>query len=413
MVKYWIALLFWALAFSCAAQNIDLLILDKNYPEALSQIKKGLAIGPNAELYLKQANVYRQLSEPLHAAKSLENAIAMDSTNSQYLAEYAELQTELGNSYQAVSFYRRAVDNSSENLNLKCSLGKAYMNIEDYQRAYEVFSMIQTKDSTNLVYNKQLGLAAVKTNKTELAIRMFESVLAHNPYDFNDYLNLISLYLKNKNAVHIIRTSDRALYFFPENPVILLREANSLYVMKEYEEAISPFERYLAHNDSVFEVIENYGISLYFVQDDVRARKILEKCFAVNPTDQFVNFYLGLICKRLNDFQKSVEYLNMAITASQPAYLTEMHHLLGQVFGLQREFKKSIEALQEAYKCNPLKSEILVEIATTYEEFDSNKKMALNYYRKYLKEAGHEALNSAYAQDRIRKIMEDMSFRKK
>jgi tetratricopeptide (TPR) repeat protein len=203
------------------------------------------------------------------------------------------------------------------------------------------------------------------------------------------------------------------LYFFPDNPNILLREANSLYVIKEYVEAVSPFESYLAQSDSVFDVMENYGISMYFVQDDVKARKILEKCFALNPTDPFVNFYLGLICKRLTDYPKSVEYLNMAIAASQPAYLTEMHHLLGQVFGLQREFKKSIDAFQEAYHCNPLKSEILVEIATTYEEFDSNKKLALSYYRKYLNEAGNEDVNSEYAQERIRKINEEMSSRKK
>jgi len=413
MFSKWIALFLWAVPFICAAQNIDLLILNKNYTLALLQIEKCLEVRPDAELYLKQATIYRQLSKPLRAAKSLENSIALDSTNSKYLVEYAELQSELGNHYKAVTFYRRAVDYSMEDLDLKCKLGKAYMNIEDYQRAFEVFSTIQIKDSTNLVYNKQLGLAALKTDRTDLAIRMFESVLEHNPNDFSAYINLVSLYLKNKNAVHIVRTSDRALYFFPENRAILLREANSLYVLKEYEEAIPPFKRYLAQGDSVFDVLENYGISLYFIQDDIRARKILEKCFALNPTDQYVNFYLGLVCKRLCDFPKSVEYMKMAIATSQPAYLTEMHHLLGQVFGLQREFKKSIESLLEAYKCNPLKNEVLVEIATTYEEFDSNKELALNYYRKYLKEAGSEAVNSEYAQERIRKIKEELSFRKK
>jgi tetratricopeptide (TPR) repeat protein len=210
------------------------------------------------------------------------------------------------------------------------------------------------------------------------------------------------LYLKNKDAVQIVRTSDRALYFFPENPAVLLREANSLYSLKEYEEAKPCFERYLAQNDSVFEVLENYGITLYFIQDDDKAREILEKCNALDPTNPFVNFYLGLICKRQVDFQKSEEYLRMAIATSQPAYLTEMHHLLGQVYGLQREFEKSIESLQEAYRCNPLNTEILVEIATTYEEFGSNKKLALTYYQKYLQEAGDLAVNAQFAQERIR-----------
>jgi tetratricopeptide (TPR) repeat protein len=404
MFRNWIALLFWAAPIVCAAQNIDQLILNKDYSGAISQIDAKLAMHPDAELYWKQATVYRQLSRPMRAARSLENAIAIDSLNCKYLVEYADLQTELGNPYKSVSYYQRAANISKVDLNLKCRLGKAYMSIDDYSKAYEVFRIINSMDSTNLVYSKQFALAALKTGKTDLAIGLFERVLQYNPNDFNSYINLIPLYLKNKDAVQIVRTSDRALYFFSENPAVLLREANSLYSLKEYEEAKPCFERYLAQNDSVFEVLENYGITLYFIQDDDKAREILEKCNALDPTNPFVNFYLGLICKRQVDFQKSEEYLRMAIATSQPAYLTEMHHLLGQVYGLQREFEKSIESLQEAYRCNPLNTEILVEIATTYEEFGSNKKLALTYYQKYLQEAGDQAVNAQFAQERIRLI---------
>jgi len=404
MFRKWIALLLWAVSFSGAAQNIDLLILNKNYNQALSVIEKGLEMSPDAELSWKQANVYKQLLKPLHAVKSLENSIAMDSTNCKYLVEYAELQAELGNHYKALRFYQKAVDHSKDDLNLKFKLGKAFMNVDNYPKAFEVFSAIQTKDSTNLVYNKQLGLAAMKLGKTDLAVDMFESVLERNPNDLSAYMNLILLYLKKKDAVQIVRTADRALYFFPDNPSILYREANALYAIKEYEEARPPFEHHLAQNEPVFDLLENYGITMYFLNEDTIARKIMEQCFTMDPANQFVNYYLGLICKRLADLPRSVEYLNMAIAASQPAYLTEMYHHLGQVFGLQREFKKSIEALQEAYKCNPLRTEILVEIATTYEESDINKKLALNYYQKYLQEAGDKAQNAEFAQERIRII---------
>ncbi len=86
--------------------------------------------------------------------------------------------------------------------------------------------------------------------------------------------------------------------------------------------------------------------------------------------------------------------------------MTEMYHSLGQVYGLQREFGKSIEALKEAYKCDPQKTEILVEIANTYDEFNPNKKLALEFYSKYLAEAGDSAINAPYARERIGKIKE-------
>jgi len=78
MFRKWIAWLLWAVPLAGGAQNIDLLILNKNYSQALVQIDKSLKVSPDAELYLKQAGIYRQLSRPLRAAKSLENAIAMD-----------------------------------------------------------------------------------------------------------------------------------------------------------------------------------------------------------------------------------------------------------------------------------------------------------------------------------------------
>jgi tetratricopeptide (TPR) repeat protein len=102
--------------------------------------------------------------------------------------------------------------------------------------------------------------------------------------------------------------------------------------------------------------------------------------------------------------------MQWAIDASHPDYLSEMYHHLGQIYGQQRKFKESIAALEKAHEINPDKHEILFEIATTYEEYNSNKTLALNYYRVYLKEAGENGDNINYALDRITRIKEDLFF---
>ena len=412
MITKWIALVLFVVPLACFAQNIDLLILNKNYQEALLQINKRLEVQPDAELYLKQANVYRQLLKPLFAANSLENSISMDSTNSKYLAEYADLQSELGNPYKAVAYYQRAVINSPEDFNLQYKLGRAFMNVENYQKAYDVFMMIRYKDSTNVVYNKQLGLAALRIGKTDQAIDLFESVLASNPNDFNTYQNLILLYMKNDDTVQIVRTSDRGLYFLPENPAILLRGANSLYNLAEYEEAKPFYERYLSRNDSALEVLKNYGITLYFCKEPEKAISLLEKYFYQIPNDPNVDFYLGLAYRDVANLSRSAEFIEMAVACAQPTYLAEMCHHLGKVYGLNREFELSIKALKKAFDFNTKKVEILCEIAKTYEEFNPNKKLALNYYNQYLKEAGDSAVNAKYAKERVR-IIRDGTYRTK
>jgi len=403
MFRKWIAVFLCAIPSLVFAQNIDILILNKDYPEALSAIQKSLAAQPSAELYFKQGTIYRQIAMPVKAEQAFACSVALDSTNSKYLAEYADLQTELGNPFSAIPYYQRASLYAPEDFNLKYKLGRAYMSSENFGKAYEIFMMIRYKDSTNVVYNKQLALTAMRLGKTDQALGLFESVLESNPNDLALYQNLIPLYAIFKDPVHVIRTADRALFFFPGNSAITLRTANALHAMKEYSESIPFYEAYLAKSDSVFDVLKSYGLSLYFDQENVKSREILEKCFEIEQEDPILNFYLGLVCRKLSDIPKSIEYLNLAISQTKKG-MTEMYHCLGQNFGLQREFEKSVEALKEAYECSPEKAEYLVEIGVTYEEFKSNKKFALDYYNKYLTEVGDSAPNSKFALDRIQTI---------
>lgn len=403
MFRKWIALLFIAFPSVCSAQNIDLLILNRDCSAALSQIKRTLEVGPKAELYFKQGIIYRQISMPVSAEYSISKAIALDTANCHYLAEYADLQMELGNPFKAIPYYQKASFYQPEDFDLKFRLGKAFMSTENFEQAYGIFMMMRYKDSTNVVYNKQLGIAAFRIQKLDQAIDLFESVLDVTPTDLSMYQNLITLYAATKNPVKIVRTADRALYFFPNNSSVLMRESNALYSIKSFDEAIPAYEQYLANNDSVFEVMKNYGLCLYTMKDNVKSREILEKCFAIDQSDPILNFYLGLVCRYLSDLPKSIEYLNLAISSARLG-MTEMYHSLGQIYGLQREFGKSIEALKEAYDCDPDKTEILVEIANTYDEFNPNKRTALEFYQKYLAEAGDSATNSPYARERISKI---------
>jgi tetratricopeptide (TPR) repeat protein len=87
-----------------------------------------------------------------------------------------------------------------------------------------------------------------------------------------------------------------------------------------------------------------------------------------------------------------------------------MYHHLGQICGQQRKFPESIEALKKSLELDSSNPEILFEIATTYEEYNSNKTLALNYYRIYLKEAGEAGKNVNYTLDRMQRIKEDLFF---
>jgi tetratricopeptide (TPR) repeat protein len=317
----------------------------------------------------------------------------------------------LGNYQDSRSYFQKAAKLQPENLSLLAKLGRNYISLKDYKSSYTCFSDIYAKDSSNVYWNKQLAYSAFRVGKKAEAISLYEKVLLENPRDYSSYFNLIRIYDKEKEAIKILTTIETGLINFPANADFYYERSKFFFETKEYEKAKTDYENYFsAGGDSLYPVLMNYGISSYFSKDENKAISVLEICLAQVANDPYVLFYLSLSYKKLNNFEVSEAYMNAAIEAATPAYLPEMYHHLGQIYGQQRKFEKSIIALQKANELDPTNAEVLFEIATTYEEFDSNKTMALNYYRIYLKEAGETGKNVNYALDRITRIKEDLFF---
>lgn len=413
MKQFFVFLILLIPSFPLFSQSIDELILNKKYEKALAIISDKIQEKPEGSLFFRQALIYEAQSKLTEAVKSLEKALFYEPDNCIYLVELGDNYSSLGNAWQAIDAYQRAISLNPSETSFKGKLGKAFLNVDDYKNAYLTFESIFKTDSTNVLYNKQFAFAAYKMGKTDQSVGLYEQVIEENPGDFGSHLNLIAVFKIKKDINGIMHASERALSVFSKNPTILLRQAEALFELRDFEKAIFPYEQYLAENDSAINIMKLYGIALYLSKNEDKALEILEDCFYKVPNDPFVNFYIGLCYKKVKDFERSAEFLNSAIECSQAPYLSEMYQHLGQVYGMQREYEKSITALQKSFESNPENFEVLFEIATTYEEFNFNKTMALNYYSTYLKTAGEKAKNSDYALTRMQKIKEDLFFENK
>lgn len=392
-------------------EKIDLLILNRDYDDALAIIEKEIIKEESADLYYKKGLVYGQLQNYSDALAALEKAVEINSSNVDILDELAETYSLLGNYKDAIPVYEKALEFQPDNLALAGKLGRSYINLKNYNKAYSIFTEIYSKDTTNVYWNKQYAFCAYQREQVFTAINLYEKVIAANPRDYSSYFNLIRLYKLLPPSGKIQETIDRAKENFPKDAAVYEEQAEYYFSTKQYNDARKAYESYFAfEGDSAYKILTNYGISLYFDRDEKKSISILDICAAQVVNDPYVLFYLSLNYKRLAEYETSEAYMEAAIESATPAYLPEMYHHLGQIFGQQRKFEESITALKEANEMDPENAEILFEIATTYEEFNSNKTLALNYYQIYLKEAGVAARNFDYAHDRITKIKEDMFF---
>lgn len=397
--------------FTFSQNEIDLLILNKNYGQALVQIEQEIGQNSSAELYFKKGLVYSNLQNYQEAVKAFSEANNLQPGNIEILSEMAESLSVLGNYQDASYYFQKAAKLQPNNLPVLARLGRNYISLKDFKRAYTCFSDVYSKDSTNVYWNKQLAFCAFRTGKKEQAICLYENVLQQNPRDYSSYFNMLHIYDKKKEVNKILTTIETGLTNFPGDADFYEERAKFFFDVKDYVPAKSDYENYFSSGgDSLYPVLMNYGISNYFAKDENKAISILEICLSQVANDPYVLFYLSLSHKKLNNLEISEAFMNTAIEAATPAYLPEMYHHLGQIYGLQRKFGESIAVLQKANELDPTNAEILFEIATTYEEYDANKTLALNYYRIYLKEAGEGGKNVNYALDRITRIKEDLFF---
>lgn len=396
---------------SYGQNEIDLLILNKNYKEAILSINHKLENQPSANLYLKKGRVLQNLQNYQEALQAFYTGLQYEPENIQLIEQSAECFAILGNNADAVLYYKQAASLDTTNLAVAAKLGRVHINRKEFKEAYKVFDGIYQKDSSNVYWNKQFAYCSFRMFNRKQACYLYEKVLEANPRDYGSYLNLINAYNWKKQGGKIVALVEKGLQEFPNDDELQLEKASYFYKTKQYDLAMNNYKIYFELVEHPpFDILMNYGISTYFADQVQKALEIFNDMNRMNPNDPLVMYYQSLCYKKQKDFEKSEEYMQLAIEGSTPNYVAEMYHHLGQIYGQQRKFKESVEALEKAYELNPQKPEVLFEIATTYEEYNSNKTLALNYYRIYLKEVGEKGKNINYSLDRITKLKEDLFF---
>ncbi len=347
------------------------------------------------------------------ALAALRQALGRDSANLVWWSELADLQIAIGNSPDALQAYRQALTLTPDHLPLKGRMGTLLLTMQENQEAYRVFTELRKADSLNLFFNRQLAISASRLNKNREAKQLFLKVLEMNPRDLGSSLALATLCQQDTAFVKAREVLTGAHELFPGNSLLELRLAQNDYYLKEYARSADGYARYLSHNDTTLNVRKEYGVVLFFSKEEDKALQMLEPALYMAPNDPIIPYYAGLCYKNLKDFEAAKQYLQLAEELSMPWFLPSIHRTMAHVHGLCREFSEAIASYKKVLELDPADTEVLFEMATTFEEFESDKTVAFQYYRQYLEKAGKGAPNEAYARSRMTKIKESLFFENK
>ncbi|TKG97161.1 DUF2989 domain-containing protein [Puteibacter caeruleilacunae] len=396
----------------CQSSKVDKYIYQENYQEALNELNR---IEGNRELKTQElqtkARIFRALFQFEKAVDIYQGLLTNGEGTDQIRQELGYSLAELGKNKEAIEQYSTVWQNDSTNVRVGVQLGNLYLAIKDYKSAYPVFTYLNKNDSTNVYLKLNLAKAAFGKGSRKEAIVQYREILKIDPEHMGSVNHLVKLFNKNAEYESSIELLKKYTEKYPDDKHLSKALANAYFGCKRYEEAYKCFDRFKAEGDSTIQNLTHLGICCYFTQKYEEGIDLFSRCYAQALNDPFLFFYFGLCLKETGQYEDAAGFLKSSIEIATPGFIADIYHHLAVVYGRQRKFTEAIAAYKKVLDMNPEKITVLYEIATTYEEFNQDKTVALTYYNSFLnKSKGKENKKVHYALDRIRKIKEDLFF---
>lgn len=218
----------------------------KNLPEvSIQKLKEALEIIPDEPVIeFALAEVYSTMADHENAIVYYSNILRKD------IKEIAgtQINARLGDNYLMIGEYKHAENHLKKSLDVKedpvvqYQLGFVYIKQEKYDLAIDMLTKAKDNDPTLEAVYLLLADAYEKTNRLEDALAVIQEGISIN--EINTELYLIAADLSIKLNKHDL-TNDfykKACELDPDNEQIILKYAQYLSYMEEYEEAIKLYE---------------------------------------------------------------------------------------------------------------------------------------------------------------------------
>ncbi|XP_044149245.1 tetratricopeptide repeat protein 21A [Bufo gargarizans] len=255
-------------------------------------------------------------------------------------------------------------------------LGDAYMNIQEPEKALEVFDQAQRKKPSDATLAKRVGLSLVKTHQYKKAINYYEAALKMSPEGFL-YSDLAELFLKLKNYNKAESLLQRALDHGPVsdlpsmvNDVKFLMLLGQTYksfkkelVVETLGKALDIQTRILKRvpleqpdmNTRQQQVTSKICVQLadYYLEekDYPNALKFYKEAVLYSDTDNKVLLkltHLFLIMDDLNSCEVQCKDL-----LQDPRYKDEATMVMADIMFQKQEYEKAIEYFQQVLEKTP------------------------------------------------------------
>lgn len=307
---------------------------------------------------------------------------------------------------KAEEYYLKAFKSDTSNFTANKYLALIYTNHKRYNEALICYQRLAKTQPSNGILYKLMGDVYVEKDNTDSALLMYSAAYNLQPQNAKIVSAYGSRLIEDKNYKRTDSVLNAFLSYDSANVSAIMLAVRSAYEQQNYQQAALFSNRwrnvdFVDVNTTVHLAISNYNLKNYLL-----SFKLCDTLLQQGIEVESVLYYASRAMYKMNQFKKSndllVQCLNKAISANADTYFSSK----ADNYEALKQYKKAITAYDTAWYLfkNPLS---LYNIGRLYESGLKNKKVAYQYYSKYLKSGKPKSEDEKRVYAYIKELMDE------
>ncbi|MFZ6755318.1 tetratricopeptide repeat protein, partial [Undibacterium sp. Dicai25W] len=301
--------------------------------------------------YLNLGNAYLKLNDFDKAIDAYQMALKFN-------PEYASAYFNIGNAYfkseravESIPFYIDAIKWRPEFVDAYVSYGLALLKLQNYSEAIIQFSEVLNSRPDDPQASLNLSNALVLDKRYDQGIEILLRLEKRYPDSIQSHLPLIAAYSAKGEISEAINQCRVAARCLSEDPNFYFQLGTRLYEFKEYEVAITCFQRALKVAKDVPEVLNSLGNAYLDSGDSESALRYFNKAIKLLPESAGLHCNIGLAYQQSSKFELAISFYEKAIQLDPE--LPNAHNNLAQCLVVFGRIEEAIQSYYRAFELNP------------------------------------------------------------
>ncbi|MCL2651564.1 MAG: tetratricopeptide repeat protein [Candidatus Azobacteroides sp.] len=305
------------------------------------------------------------------------------------------VQLELAQCYEAnlqysqsIDCYERLTKADSSNTYFQVRKADLFYRAEKYTTALEDYLQIDPETYNPVYLKKSIALCYEKLNLPDSAKVYYQTALEMDASDAFSALSLVKLYIQQKEYQDALSYSEKFLAADTTNAQMNVLNAITYYNLNEYEKAVPRFEKCHAAGDSSLQVIRSLGISYFFLQNDSAAYPYLCQAYGRDTTNMPVLYALAKVSYNLEQYSAAIPAYKKLIENELPnrnalfTYYTGLAQAC-EKDSLYQDAKNSYITAKQFASSNEQSMTLYFNLAVLLETELKDYSSAVYYYTQY------------------------------